>query len=96
MTELKDLSKEKQQELLDVKMCCKISEQEFEKRFDTLPFVDQKILVFSIIDTEMKSDVLTCEVEILNDKVLDFLQLEKYETLMYSCIMDLKNEKLEW
>jgi hypothetical protein len=93
MKEFKDLPKEKQQELLEVKECCKISENEFEKRFDALSFDDKKHLTFSIIDTELEIDVITQDVIDLNGKVIDFLQKQKYHDVIKSCLNDVKKEK---
>ena len=92
MIELKDLPEEKQQELLDVKMCCKISENEFEKRFDALSFEDQKYLAISLIDSELDADVLTDEVIVLNDNIIEFLQKPKYRDMMLSCIDDVQKD----
>ena len=86
--EFKDLPKEKQQELLEVKECCKISETEFEKRFDALSFDDKKHLTISILETELAIDVITNEVIDLNGNVINFLQKQKYHDMIVSCLND--------
>jgi hypothetical protein len=93
MKEFKDLPKEKQEELLEVKECCKISENEFEKRFDALSFDDKKYLTISIIDSDFIYDdgdkELSDDVIELNEKVVGFLKKQKYHDVMVSCLNDL-------
>ena len=97
MTELKDLPEEKQQELLDVKKCCMISENEFEKRFDALEYEDQKTLTISVIDTDFdyrdREDNLDETQKELNEKVLTFFRKPKYRKMVYSCLTDIEDEK---
>jgi len=94
MTELNDLSEEKQQELLDVKKCCMISEHEFEKRFDALSYEDQKTLTIAVIDDDYVygNKRLNKEQKELNEKVLTFFRKPKYKKLGRSCLTYIEEE----
>lgn len=91
MTELKDLPEEKQQELLDVKECCRISENEFEKRFDALEYEDQKTLTISLIDDDSVMGVFDNSKNI-NEKILKFFRKPKYRKMVNSCLTDIEDE----
>jgi hypothetical protein len=86
MKEFKDLPKEKQQELLEVKECCKISENEFEKSFDALSFDDKKCLINMIVDTDYNYGGNSS----IDKKILLFLKKSKNKDIMMSCLMDLE------
>jgi hypothetical protein len=74
MIELEKLSTEKQQKLLDVIGCFKVSEKKFEKEFDLLDIEDKKTTISYIIDNVYEYDDR-------NKDIVVFFKQDKYKSI---------------
>ena len=78
MTELENLSEEKQQKLLGVIECCKVSENKFEKEFDLLDIEDKKTTISYIIDDVYEYDDRNND----NKDIVAFFKQDKYKSII--------------
>jgi lipopolysaccharide export LptBFGC system permease protein LptF len=82
MIELEKLSAEKQQKLLDVIECCKVSEKKFEREFELLDIDDKKTIILYMLDNEYYFIDNDNDDYKKNKDIIDFLKKDKYKLII--------------
>ena len=92
MKEFNELNKEKQEELFSVIECCKVSESEFEKKFDILNIDDKKIVSLYMLDNVYEFVEDKEDDDKKNKDILTFLKKKKYKLFLTEMLNEIRGD----